>query len=137
LLPWYERGAGVARVFCDIVNIDGTAFEGCPRQQLRRVLDEARAKGFTFFVAPEMEYFYFADLDPATGPVPLDTGSYFDLLPDDTPSQLRRQTVLTLEEMGIGVEHAQHEDAPGQHEIDLRYTTPSRWPTPSCRCATW
>jgi glutamine synthetase len=30
--------------------------------------------------------------------------------------------VLTLEEMGIGVEHAQHEDAPGQHEIDLRYT---------------
>jgi glutamine synthetase len=30
--------------------------------------------------------------------------------------------VLTLEEMGIPVEHAQHEDAPGQHEIDLRYT---------------
>jgi glutamine synthetase len=122
LLPWYERGAGVARVFCDIVNIDGTAFDGCPRQQLRRVLDDARAKGYTFFVAPEIEYFYFADLDPATGPIPLDHGSYFDLLPDDTSSQLRRQTVLTLEEMGIGVEHAQHEDAPGQHEIDLRYT---------------
>ena len=122
LLPWYEPGAGVARVFCDIVNIDGTAFEGCPRQQLRHVLDNARAKGFTFFVAPEMEYFYFTSLDPSTGPVPVDQGSYFDLLPDDTPSQLRRQTVLMLEEMGIGVEHAQHEDAPGQHEIDLRYT---------------
>jgi glutamine synthetase len=54
--------------------------------------------------------------------VPIDRGSYFDLLPDDTASQLRRRTVLTLEEMGIGVEHAQHEDAPGQHEIDLRYT---------------
>ena len=122
LLPWYEPGAGVARVFCDIVNIDGTAFEGCPRQQLRHVLDNARAQGFTFFVAPEMEYFYFTTLDPSTGPVPVDQGSYFDLLPDDTPSQLRRQTVLMLEEMGIGVEHAQHEDAPGQHEIDLRYT---------------
>ena len=122
LLPWYEQGSGVARVFCDIVNIDGTVFDGCPRQQLRRVLDAARAKGFTFFVAPEIEYFYFTDLDPTFGPVPIDQGSYFDLLPDDTGSQLRRQTVLTLEEMGIGVEHAQHEDAPGQHEIDLRYT---------------
>ncbi|MGB7103029.1 MAG: glutamine synthetase family protein [Acidimicrobiales bacterium] len=122
LLPWYEQGEGVARVFCDIVNIDGTPFEGCPRQQLRRVLDSALSKGYTFFVAPEMECFYFNDLDPATGPVPIDSGSYFDLAPDDTASQLRRHTVLTLEEMGIGVEHAQHEDAPGQHEIDLRYT---------------
>ncbi len=122
LLPWYRAGAGVARVFCDIVNIDGSVFEGCPRQQLRHVLDNARAGGFNFFVAPEMEFFYLRDLDPDTGPVPLDRGSYFDLLPDDTPSQLRRQSVLTLEEMGIGVEHAQHEDAPGQHEIDLRYT---------------
>jgi glutamine synthetase len=122
LLPWYDQGAGVARVFCDIVNIDGSPFDGCPRQQLRRVLDGAHAQGFTFFVAPEIEYFYFADLDPATVPRPLDRGSYFDLLPDDVASQLRRRTVLTLEEMGIGVEHAQHEDAPGQHEIDLRYT---------------
>ena len=58
----------------------------------------------------------------ANVPVPIDRGSYFDLTPDDIASQLRRRTVLTLEEMGIGVEHAQHEDAPGQHEIDLRYT---------------
>lgn len=122
LLPWYEEGAGVARVFCDIVNIDGTPFEGCPRQQLRRVLDDARVEGYTFFVAPEIEYFYFEDLSTLSAPVPIDRGSYFDLLPDDTSSQLRRRTVLVLEEMGIGVEHAQHEDAPGQQEIDLRYT---------------
>ncbi|MGC1420249.1 MAG: glutamine synthetase family protein [Acidimicrobiales bacterium] len=122
LLPWYEVGAGVARVFCDITNIDGTPFEGCPRQQLRHVLEESRSQGYTFYVAPEVEYFYFQDLDPGRAPTPVDRGSYFDLLPDDTASQLRRQTVLTLEEMGIGVEHAQHECAPGQHEIDLRYT---------------
>ena len=122
LLPWYEEDAGVARVFCDIYNIDGSAFEGCPRQQLRRVLAGAREQGYTFFVAPEIEYFYFEDLNTTRVPRPIDQGSYFDLLPDDTASQLRRRTVLTLEEMGIGVEHAQHEDAPGQHEIDLRYT---------------
>ncbi len=122
LLPWYDEGVGVARVFCDIDNIDGTPFEGCPRQQLRRVLREARSQGYTFFVAPEVEYFYFDELDPTRAPHPIDNGSYFDLLADDVGSQLRRHTVLMLEEMGIGVEHAQHEDAPGQHEIDLRYT---------------
>ena len=122
LLPWYEEGAGVARVFCDINNIDGSPFEGCPRQQLRHVLDDAHRQGYNFFVAPEIEYFYFEDLDPTRPPRPIDRGSYFDLLPDDVGSQLRRRTVLILEEMGIGVEHAQHEDAPGQHEIDLRYT---------------
>ncbi len=63
LLPWYEEGAGVARVFCDIVNIDGTPFDGCPRQQLRRSSPRARAQGYTFFVAPEIEYFYFEGLD--------------------------------------------------------------------------
>jgi len=122
LLPWYGDGHGIARVFCDIYNIDGTPFSGCPRQQLRRVLNGALEQGFTFFVAPEIEYFYFSSLDPSNALVPLDQGSYFDLLPDDISSQLRRRTVLTLEEMGIGVEHAQHEDAPSQHEIDLRYT---------------
>ncbi len=122
ILPWYDEGAPVARVLCDIVTLDGTPFYGCPRQQLRRVLDRAQDEGYTFFAAPEVEYFYFADLDPARRPAPLDSGGYFDLLPDDLGSQLRRETVLTLEEMGIGVEHAQHEDAPGQHEIDLRYT---------------
>jgi glutamine synthetase len=122
LLPWYEEGRGIARVFCDIVNLDGSPFDGCPRQQLKRVLDGALEHGFTFFVAPEIEYFYFDSLDPAKKPTPLDVGSYFDLLSDDVASQLRRRTVLTLEEMGIGVEHAQHEVAPSQHEIDLRYT---------------
>jgi len=122
LLPWYEEGTGIARVFCDIVNIDGTPFDGCPRQQLRRVLDGARAQGYNFYVAPEIEFFYFASTSEWSLPEPIDRGSYFDLTTDDVASQLRRRTVLTLEEMGIGVEHAQHEDAPGQHEIDLRYT---------------
>ena len=122
LLPWYPEGSGIASVFCDIVEIDGTPFVGCPRHQLQRVLADARTQGYTFFVAPEIEYFYFESLTSDDAPKPIDRGSYFDLLPDDAASQLRRRTVLTLEEMGIGVEHAQHEDAPGQHEIDLRYT---------------
>jgi glutamine synthetase len=121
ILP-LQDGDRVARIFCNVVNLDGSAFEGCPRQALHRVLGDAHARGYTFFVAPELEYFYFDDLDP-NGPLrPLDAGGYFDLAVGDLPSELRRRSVLALEEMGIPVEHAQHEDAPSQHEIDLRYT---------------
>jgi glutamine synthetase len=123
ILPW--RGgddAPVARVFCDIVNLDGSPFEGCPRQVLNRVLDRARERGFSFYAAPEMEYFYFADSDPGHPPAPLDNGSYFELTVADLAGDLRKRTVLTLEDMGIPVEYSQHEDSPSQHEIDLRYT---------------
>ena len=122
LLPIHEDSQSVARVFCDVVNLDGTPFAGCPRLALHRVLEAAHEQGYTFFVAPELEYFYFSDLDPFGGMEPLDSGGYFDLAVADLPSELRRRSVLALEEMGIPVEHAQHEDAPSQHEIDLRYT---------------
>ncbi len=112
----------VARIFCDIVNPDGSPFEGCPRNVLRRSLEKAHQKGFSFFAAPELEYFYFADSDPSHAPKPLDFGSYFELTVADFTSKLRKETVLTLEDSGIPVEYSQHEDAPSQHEIDLRYT---------------
>ncbi len=122
ILPFRSAGRAVARVFCDIENLDGTPFEGDPRYVLRRQLERAHDAGYRFFAAPELEYFYFADADPKSGPRPLDHGSYFELTVADLATDLRKTTVLTLEEMGIPVEYAQHEDAPSQHEIDLRYT---------------
>src|SRR5579864_5626298 len=65
LMPRAEDDAPVGRMFCDILNLDGTPFDGCPRHVLRRSLDQARARGFSFFVAPEMEYFYFANGEPS------------------------------------------------------------------------
>jgi glutamine synthetase len=122
LLPWAADGVPEARMFCDISNLDGTPFEGDPRQVLRRNLEAARAKGFTFFAAPEVEFFYFASGDPSQPLQPLDTGSYFDLTTADVTTDLRERTIHTLEAMGIPVEYSFHEDSPSQHEIDLRYT---------------
>ena len=119
LLPWRPQERGVARMFCDILYPDGRAFEGDPRYVLKRNLKRASDLGFTFYVGPELEYFYFQNSE---GTQVLDAGGYFDLTPLDAASDLRRQTVLTLEEMGIGVELSHHEVAPSQHEIDLRYT---------------
>jgi glutamine synthetase len=122
LLPWAEHDDTTARIICDIVNLDGTPFEGDPRHVLRRNLDRARARGFSFFVAPEMEFFYFASGDPSRPLEPLDSGSYFDLTTADVSSDLRKRTIHALEAMGIPVEYSFHEDSPSQHEIDLRYT---------------
>jgi glutamine synthetase len=121
LLPWADPLAPEARIICDICNLDGTPFEGDPRQVLRRNLDRARSRGFTFYVAPEMEFFYFAAGDDGR-PTPLDNGSYFDLTTADVAGSLRKRTIQTLEAMGIPVEYSFHEDSPSQHEIDLRHT---------------
>jgi glutamine synthetase len=122
ILPHQGNDDPVARVVCDILSLDGTPFAGDPRNVLRRTLDRARERGFTFYAAPEIEWFYFGDDDPSHAPDTLDRGSYFELTVADLTTDLRRRTVLTLEEMGIPVEYSQHEDAPSQHEIDLRHT---------------
>ena len=120
LLPWRPREHhAVARMFCDILKPGGEPFEGDPRYVLKRNLKRAAEKGYTFYVGPELEYFYFRD---SNGTEMLDAGGYFDMTPLDTATDLRRDTVLTLEEMGIGVEYSHHEVAPSQHEIDMRYT---------------
>jgi glutamine synthetase len=119
IVPWRGQDAPVARMFCDICTLSGDHFDGDPRYVLKRNLDRAREKGFTFYVGPEMEFFYFRSAD---APVPLDKGGYFDLTQLDMVSELRKQTIVTLEAMGIPVEYSFHEVAPSQHEIDLRYT---------------
>jgi glutamine synthetase len=85
-------------------------------------LERARARGFTFYVAPEMEFFYFTPGEGTGEPIPLDRGSYFDLTTADVAGTLRKRTIQTLESMGIPVEYSFHEDSPSQHEIDLRHT---------------
>src|SRR5450432_3227101 len=119
LLPWRGSEAPVACMFCDIEHFNGEPFAGDPRYVLKRNLERAREKGFTFFTAPEMEFFYFKS---AEQPEPLDNAGFFDLTTHDMVSELRKQTILTLEAMGIPVEYSFHENGPSQHEIDLRYT---------------
>jgi glutamine synthetase len=122
LLPWARDDEPTGLMFCDIENLDGSPFQGDPRQVLRRNLDTARGKGFTFFTAPEVEFFYFASGDPSREPEPLDRASYFDLTTADVASDLRRRTLHMLEALGIPVEYSFHEDSPSQHEIDLQYS---------------
>jgi glutamine synthetase len=122
LLPWGDSSAPEARVFCDVHHLDGSPFEGDPRQVLRRHVTSAHEAGLTFYVAPDIEFFYFEKLVAGELPVPIDDGGFFDLTTNDITGDLRKTTIRTLETMGIPVEYSFHEDAPGQQEIDLRHT---------------
>jgi glutamine synthetase len=120
LLPWRPREhRAVGRMFCDVLKPGGEPFEGDPRFVLKRNLKKAADLGYTFYVGPELEFFYFKSADETEG---LDKGGYFDMTPLDVATDLRRDSVLALEELGIGVEYSHHEVAASQHEIDMRYT---------------
>ncbi|MSO78737.1 MAG: glutamine synthetase [Acidimicrobiia bacterium] len=119
IVPWHDEDAPTARIFCDVHRMSTEPFDGDPRFVLKRNLERARERGFTFYAGPEMEFFYFRGSDR---PDPLDYAGFFDLTQMDTVSNLRKNTILTLEAMGIPVEYSHHELGPSQHEIDLRYT---------------
>jgi glutamine synthetase len=118
ILPWRQDGQPVATMFCDIVRPDGSPYEGDPRYVLKRNLKRAADLGFTFYVGPELEYYY---LKNDVSPEVVDHGTYFDQTTRDLAVDLRNQTVRTLKSFGIQVEYSHHEVGPSQHEIDLRY----------------
>jgi glutamine synthetase len=118
VIPWEIAGERVAIVFCDIKNPDGTPFEGDPRYILKKNLDVAKKRGYTFYLGPEIEYFFFKD---PSGTEVLDHDGYFDYDTVDQGAVVRKRCVAALERLGIPVECAHHEVAPSQHEIDLKY----------------
>jgi glutamine synthetase len=119
ILPWRPRENAVARMFCDILTPQGEPFEGDPRYVLKRNLARASQLGLTFYVGPELEYFYFENSESL---IPLDQGDYFDQTIADLSTDLRRETVLNLADIGIPVKYSHHEAAPSQHEIVLQHT---------------
>ncbi len=123
IFPWTPEKGKVARLICDIYNPDGTPFEGDPRNNLKRILKEMEALGFTHFnLGPEPEFFLFKVDEKGNPTLELnDNGGYFDLAPTDLGENCRRDIVLELEEMGFEIEASHHEVAPGQHEIDFKY----------------
>ncbi|MBM7855371.1 glutamine synthetase [Desulfohalotomaculum tongense] len=123
IFPWKPREGATARLICDIYNSDGTPFIGDPRYVLRRALAEAEEMGYTMNVGPEAEFFLFhVDSDGKPTTITHDRAGYFDMTPVDLGEDARRDMVLMLEDMGFEVEASHHEVAPGQHEIDFKYS---------------
>lgn len=125
IMPWFNQQEHhtIARMICDIYKPDGTPFEGDPRYILRKAIAEANDMGFEFNLGPECEFFLF-NADEKGNPTTTtnDEASYFDLAPIDNGESARIEMVKTLMNMGFKIETAHHENAPGQHEIDFKYS---------------
>jgi glutamine synthetase len=123
ILPWREQdGINSARLICDIYNADGTPFEGCPRCNLKRVMETAEKMGYSMNIGPEAEFFLFSkDKNGNVTTETQDSAGYYDVGPEDLGEDIRSDIVLTLQEMGFDIEASHHEVADGQHEVDFRY----------------
>ena len=122
IFPWRPQQGKVARLICDVYTPDGKPFEGDSRYTLKKVIKEAADMGYVFDVGPECEFFLFHTDDnglPTT--LTHEKAGYFDLGPTDLGENVRRDMVLTLEDMGFEIEASHHEVAPAQHEIDFKY----------------
>ena len=123
IFPWHKEEGAIARLMCDVYTPEGEPFMGCPRNTLKKVIKEAEEMGYEMCAGPEPEFFLF-EKDQEGNPTTItnDNGGYFDLSPVDLGEKARRDIVLALEEMDFEVEASHHEVAPGQHEIDFKYT---------------
>ena len=119
ILPWRPRQNAVARMFCNVCTPDGNPFPGDPRHVLKLNLERLNRLGYTYYVGPELEFFYLKDSESVQ---PLDNFGYYDQQSSNPSADLRRDTVLNLSDMGIPVKYSHHEGANSQHEIDLQYS---------------
>ncbi|MCE5259552.1 MAG: type I glutamate--ammonia ligase [Chloroflexi bacterium] len=123
IIPWRDGAHKTARLICNVYTPDGDEFIGSPRGALKRTVAEAAKLGYSYQVGPEYEFFLFGtddngDPDPD---VIHDHAGYFDSTADRA-TLVRQDMINALEALGIEVETGHHECAPGQHEIDFRYS---------------
>ena len=125
ILPWRPEHGRVVRMFCEIINPDGTPFSADTRNLLKNTVKAATDKGYMFNFGPETEFYLF-NRDQSGNPtsIPYDNAGYMDIAPDDKGENVRREICLSLEQMGILPESSHHVEGPGQNKIAFRYSEP-------------
>lgn len=124
ILPLESNEYGkVARFICDVKLPNGKYFEGDPRSNLKRIIQEMKNLGIeTFNVGVEPEFYLFKEDENGNPTLNFnDKGSYFDLAPLDGSERCRHDIVLELEKLNFEVEASHHEVGPGQNEINFKY----------------
>ncbi|MES3517747.1 MAG: type I glutamate--ammonia ligase, partial [Natronomonas sp.] len=124
ILPWRSDGDSASgRLICDVIDTStGEPFAGDPRHVLKQALGRAEDLGYTVNLGPEPEFFLFEEDEKGRATTEFsDVGGYFDLAPKDLASDVRRDIIFGLEDMGFDVEASHHEVAQSQHEIDFKY----------------
>lgn len=120
VLPWNNpNGRTLGRVVADVLNADGTSFEGDPRRILRNQVERAANMGYKFILSPEIEFFVFPR-DEKGNPVAVSEGNgHYYLHQTGGVADVRTEMMLQLQAVGLDVEAAHPEVAHNQHEINF------------------
>ncbi|HUT98454.1 MAG TPA: glutamine synthetase family protein [bacterium] len=115
-----NRELRYALVFCDLFTPGGSPYPGDPRFVLKSNLDKLKAESTTFYVGPELEFFY---VKGERDPEPLDHCGYHDASLISKTAFVCDKTLAMLGDEGLGIrgELNHHEVGPSQYEVDLRY----------------
>ena len=126
VLPWRPQTGEVVSLLSNIKRPDGSFYE----YDTMHLLDAANARlgklGIRCRIATDCEFYVFKT-DPDGNPtvVPIDRAGYGDSAPEDEGENIRRDIILSLEDMGIEPTASHHERGPGQNEIDFKPTEPN------------
>ena len=121
VIPWRPSQGRVVRMFCDVMNADGTPYAGDTRAMLQSAVEDALKKGYTVRIGSACEFYLFkTDENGKALVVPFDEGGFFDLAPADRGENVRRGICLTLYDMNIIPESSHHSAGPGQNEVVFR-----------------
>jgi glutamine synthetase len=120
VMPWQR---GYARIVGDGF-VDGTPFESCSRQVLRRQIARLAERGWTLKTGIEPEFFLLRQQDGQW--LPADDGDRLDKPSYDLKSLPRQAGFLrdlhqTLVTCGLDVFQIDHEDAHGQFEVNFHF----------------
>lgn len=125
VLPWRPQMGEVVSVLTNIKHTDGSFYVNDTMHMLEVAKTKLAKMGLSCEISTECEFYVFKlnnDGDPIS--VPIDRGTYFDSSPDDEGENIRRDIILSLEDMGIVPTASHHEMGPGQNEIDFMPTEP-------------
>jgi glutamine synthetase len=140
------------KMFCDIYNPDGTAYDRDPRSIAKAAEKYLQTSGIgdTAYFGPEAEFFIFDDVkihmdqnkfgfevDSEEAPYnsgksydtgnlghrPKAKGGYFPEAPVDSLADIRGEMLTVIQSMGVPVEKHHHEVAPAQCELGILYST--------------
>lgn len=116
ILPYAPR---TGAMMCDLVTLDRSLWEACPRAFLRRMIDRAGQEGLMIQAVFENEFFLARNEDRRY--VPADNSLCFSTVGMNAQAEVIDELIAALESQGIQVEQALPEYGGGQQEISIRH----------------
>ena len=125
VLPWDPR---VARVYCDCYDTEtGELLDADPRQNLKRVAHEFEQElGYQFLIGIEPEMMWLKRPEAGVPPEGVTKPYCYHIHQFEELRPVLLDVVEYGQALGLDMSYGDHEDAPGQLELNFRFDRPTR-----------